>query len=46
MVNFHKQKANYLKHGAIWTIIEIEEDIMVLNDVTKFHKNSDKKYST
>ena len=25
-------------HGAIWTIIELEEDIMVLNNVTKFHK--------
>ena len=24
--------------GAIWTIIELEEDIMVLNNVTKFHK--------
>ena len=22
----------------IWTIIELEEDIMVLNKVTKFHK--------
>ena len=22
----------------IWTIIELEEDIMVLNNVTKFHK--------
>ena len=27
-----------MKHGAIWTIIEFEEDIMVLNNVTKFHK--------
>ena len=25
-------------HGLIWTIIELEEDIMVLNNVTKFHK--------
>ena len=25
-------------HGAIWTIIELEEDIMVLKNVTKFHK--------
>ena len=25
-------------HGAIWTIIELEEDIVVLNNVTKFHK--------
>ena len=24
--------------GAIWTIIKPEEDIMVLNNVTKFHK--------
>ena len=24
--------------GAIWTIIEFEEDIMVLNNVTMFHK--------
>ena len=24
--------------GAIWTIIELEEDIMVLNNVTKFYK--------
>ena len=24
--------------GAIWNIIELEEDIMVLNNVTKFHK--------
>ena len=23
---------------AIWTIIELEEDIIVLNNVTKFHK--------
>ena len=23
---------------VIWTIIELEEDIMVLNNVTKFHK--------
>ena len=25
-------------HGAILTIIELEEDGMVLNNVTKFHK--------
>ena len=25
-------------HGAIYTIIKLEEDIMVLNNVTKFHK--------
>ena len=24
--------------SAIWTIIELEEDVMVLNNVTKFHK--------
>ena len=24
--------------GAIWTIIELEEDIMVINNVTKLHK--------
>ena len=29
---------NYWTHGAIWTITELEEDIMVLNNVTKFHK--------
>ena len=29
---------NSLKHGAILTIIKLEEDIMVLNNVTKFHK--------
>ena len=29
---------NYRKHGAIWTIIKLEEDITVLNNVTKFHK--------
>ena len=39
MVNFHKQRGYYsLKPGAIWTIIELEEDIMVLNNVTKLHK--------
>ena len=39
-VNFHKQfkSHNYRKHGAIWTIIELEENIMLLNNVTKFHK--------
>ena len=29
---------NCRKHGAIWTIIELEEDITVLNNMTKFHK--------
>ena len=39
MVKFYKQKGHkYWKHGATWTIIELEEDIMVLNNVTKFHK--------
>ena len=36
-VNFHKQRAITLE-SAIWTIIELEEDIMILNNVTKFHK--------
>ena len=27
----------YWKHGAISTYIELEEDIMVLNNVTKLH---------
>ena len=30
---------NYRKPGAIWTISELEADIMVLNNVDKFHKN-------
>ena len=39
MVNFHKKKHhNYRKHGAKWTIIKLQEYIMVLNNVTKFHK--------
>ena len=39
MVNFHKQRAiTTEKQDAIWTIIELEEDIMVLNNVIKFHK--------
>ena len=25
-------------NSAIWTIVKLEEDIMVLNNVTKFHK--------
>ena len=40
MVNFHKQRAitteRMVRYGPI-TIIELE-DIMVLNNVTKFHK--------
>ena len=41
MINFNEQMAILLKsmtQCAIWTIIELEEDIMVLNNVTKFHK--------
>ena len=30
----------------IWTIIELEEEIMILNNVTKFHKILIKKYSS
>ena len=37
-VNFHKQMAITTESGAIWTIIKHEEEIMVLNNVTKFHK--------
>ena len=40
MVNFHKQRAitaeSLVRYGL--TIIELEEDIIVLNNVTKFHK--------
>ena len=32
-----KKGNNSLKHGVIKTIIKLEEDIMVLNNVTKFH---------
>ena len=39
MVNFLKTKGhNYWKHGAIRTIIKLEEVFMVVNNVTKFHK--------
>ena len=39
MVNFHNQRAITTESmGAIWTIIELEEDIMELNNVSKFHK--------
>ena len=38
MVIFHKQRAILQKACAIWTIIELQEDIMVLNNVTEFHK--------
>ena len=38
-VKFHKQRGITAgKYGAIWTIIELEEDIMVVNNVTKFYK--------
>ena len=38
-VNFHKQRAITTEMpGAIWTIIKLEEDIMVLNNVTKLNK--------
>ena len=29
---------NSYKHNAIWIIIKLDGDIMVLNNVTKFHK--------
>ena len=35
-VKFHKQRAIYLLKA--WTIIELEEDTTVLNNVAKFHK--------
>ena len=38
MVNFHKQRDITTDSRAILTIIELEEDIMVLSNVTKFHK--------
>ena len=38
-VNFHKQRAITTESLVRYrTIIELEEDIMVLNNVTKFHK--------
>ena len=39
MLNFHKQRA-ITTDSMVWykTIIELEVDIMVLNDVAKFHK--------
>ena len=42
MVNFHKQMAITAESIVIWTIIDLEEDIMVLNNVTKFHKIQNK----
>ena len=39
MVNFHEQRPITLEGMVqLWNIIELEEDIMVLNKVTKFHK--------
>ena len=39
MVNFHKQKGHDCwNQGTIWTIIELEKEIIVLNYVSKFHK--------
>ena len=39
MVNFHEQRAITLEvEWAIWTIIKLEKDIMVLNNVTNFIK--------
>ena len=37
-VNFRQQRAITTESMVIWTIIELEEDIMVLYNVTKFHK--------
>ena len=39
MVKFHKERVISLESLVqIWTIIELAEDIIVLNNVTKFHK--------
>ena len=39
IVKSHKERAITLESlEQIWTIIELEEDIIVLNNVTKFHK--------
>ena len=38
MVNFHKQRALTPESMVLWAIIGLEEDIMALNNVTKFHK--------
>ena len=39
IVKFHKERAITVESLVQkWTIIELEEDIMVLNNVTKFHK--------
>ena len=36
---FIKKGNNSWRHGTIWTIIKLEEDIMVPDNVTKFHKD-------
>ena len=39
MVNFHNQMAKTNEDtGVIRTIIELEEDNILLNNMTKFHK--------
>ena len=39
MVNFHNQMAKTTEDtGVIRTIIELEEDNILLNNMTKFHK--------
>ena len=38
MVAKVQSSGNLPVYGAIWTIIELEKDIMVLNNVTKLHK--------
>ena len=39
MVNFHNQMAKTLEDtGVIRTIIELEEDNILINNMTKFHK--------
>ena len=37
MAKFHEQKA-ITPEGIYITMLELEKDIMVLNNVTKFHK--------
>ena len=34
----NKGPYNYWKHGVIWTIIQLEENIIILNNLTMFHK--------
>ena len=38
IVNLNKKGKNSWRHDAIWAILHFEEDIMVLYNVTKFHK--------